>query len=220
MRDRQSAALYICASVCALLFVLLAFLVGSGSTLAFDTAIRNNLHAWANNALTETAQALSFVGSAIVWVPALAIAIAALWIGGDRRRAFGLAIVMAGATLLDNGLKLAFHRVRPEVFFGRLPDTYSFPSGHALFNFCFYGALAMILARRLRRPALQIALWSGAVLLVLSIGMSRIYLGVHYPSDVLAGFLAAGAWLSFILGTGLLAPVHPSSGGAALTTYS
>jgi undecaprenyl-diphosphatase len=204
MRDRRSAKLYITAGVCAPLFLILAFLVASGSTLAFDTTIRNGIHAWAGPALTETAHALSFVGSAFVWLLALAIAMAAFWIMGDRRGAIGLAIVMAGATLLDNGLKLAFHRVRPEVFFGALPNTYSFPSGHALFNFCFYGALAVILASRERRPGLRVALWIAAALVVLGIGLSRIYLGVHYPSDVLAGFLAGGAWLSFVGGTGLL----------------
>jgi undecaprenyl-diphosphatase len=204
MHVRQPAKLYFCACVCALLFAVLALLVASGSTLTFDTAIRNHIHMWANGTLTESAQALSFVGSAIVWIPELAVVVAAFWIIGDRRCAVGLAIVMTGATLLDNGLKLAFHRVRPAVFFGPLPDTFSFPSGHALFNLCFYGALAVLLASRLRQPGSRIALWSTATLLVCGIGLSRVYLGVHYPSDVLAGFLAAAAWLSFICGTGLL----------------
>lgn len=204
MRDRRSVNFYICAGVCALLFVVLALLVAGGSTAAFDATIRNHIHVLANGTLTETAQALSFVGSAIVWVPALAIAIAALWIIGDRRCAIGLPVAMAGATLLDNGLKLAFHRVRPEAFFGRLPDTYSFPSGHALFNLCFYGALMMAVASHLRGPVLLFALWSLAALLVFAIGLSRIYLGVHYPSDVLAGFLAGGAWLQFLCGAGII----------------
>ena len=206
MRDRRSAILYTCAGLSALLFVVLAFLVASGSTLAFDTIIRNDIHAWANGGLTEAAQALSFVGSAIVWAPALAVAFVAFWVIGDRRQAIGLAIVMGGAALLDNGLKLAFHRVRPEVFFGRLPDTYSFPSGHALFNLCFYGALMVALVNHLGGSGLRIAMWSAAALLVFVIGLSRIYLGVHYPSDVLAGFLAGGAWLSFICGTGIARP--------------
>jgi undecaprenyl-diphosphatase len=128
----------------------------------------------------------------------------AFWVIGDHRGALGLAIIMAGATILDNGLKLAFHRVRPEVFFGVLPDTYSFPSGHALFNLCFYGGLAILLASRVRGAGLRIATWSAAALLVLGIGLSRIYLGVHYPTDVLAGFLAGGAWLLVICGMGLV----------------
>jgi len=204
MRDRRSAVLYVCAGLCALLFAVLALLVATGSTLAFDRVVRNNIHAWTNGALTEIAQALSFVGSAILWVPALAVATTVFWIIGERRRAIALAIVMAGATLLDNGLKLAFHRVRPEVFFGTLPDTYSFPSGHALFNLCFYGALMVAVVGHLRRPALRIALCTLAALLVVALGLSNNYLGVHYPSDVLAGFLAGGTWLFFMCGTGIV----------------
>jgi undecaprenyl-diphosphatase len=211
VRDRQSLKLFICAGLCALLFAVLAFLVASGSTVGFDSTIRNAVHAWANTSFTESAQTLSFVGSAYVWVPALAVAIAAFWLIGDRRAAFGLAIIMAGATILDNGLKLAFHRVRPEVFFGVLPNTYSFPSGHALFNLCFYGGLAISLTSRVRGPGLRIATWSVAALLVLGIGLSRIYLGVHYPTDVLAGFLAGGAWLLAVCGMGLIRTARAAS---------
>jgi undecaprenyl-diphosphatase len=201
---RQSATLYICAALCALLFAVLALAVAGGSTAGFDAAIRNQIHARATGGLTETAQLLSLVGSAKVWVPGLAAALVACWMAGERRRIFGLAIVMGGATLLDNGLKLAFHRVRPEVFFGVLPDTFSFPSGHALFGLCFYGALAAVFASRLRNAGLRIAIWIAAALLIFGIGLSRLYLGMHYPTDVLAGLLAGGAWLSCVCATGLL----------------
>jgi len=204
VRDRQSQKLYICAALCAFLFAVLALGVANGSVAAFDAAIRNQIHARATSGFTEIAQLLSLAGSAIVWVPGLAVAIAAFWIMHDRPRAFALAIVMAGATLLDNGLKLAFHRVRPEVFFGILPDTFSFPSGHALFSLCFYGSLGALFARRLRSSWVRTAIWSAIALLVFGIGLSRIYLGVHYPTDVLAGFLAGGAWLFGIYGTGLV----------------
>jgi undecaprenyl-diphosphatase len=206
MYARQAAALYLCAVVCAVLFVVLAALVTSGVTAGFDEAVRNGIHARASNDLTVAAQTLTLVGSARVWVPESAIAIVALWIAGSRRRAVGLVTVMVGAVLLDNGLKLAFHRVRPEPFFGVAPDTFSFPSGHALFAICLYGALAMIFASRLRRPAARIAMSIGAGVLVGAIGISRIYLGVHDPTDVLAGFLGGGAWLSLALGLTILRP--------------
>jgi undecaprenyl-diphosphatase len=204
VRNRQSANLYVCACVCALLFAVLAIMVDKGRTIAFDTTLRNHIHAWAIGSFTETAQVLSLVGSARFWVPGLVVALAALWICGQRKTAWGLALVMIGAVLLDNGLKAAFHRVRPEPFFGTTPDTFSFPSGHAIFGLCFYGALAAILTSQKRRPAPRLAIWSGALILVLAIGMSRIYLGVHYPTDVLAGFFAGGAWLLLVSGTGLL----------------
>jgi phosphatidylglycerophosphatase B len=210
VRDRQSQKLYICAALCAFLFAVLALGVANGRADAFDAAIRNQIHAHATSGFTEIAQLLSLTGSAIVWVPGLAVAIVAFWMIHDRRRAFALAIVMAGATLLDNGLKLVFHRVRPDVFFGVLPDTFSFPSGHALFSLCFYGALGAVFATQLRSTAIRIAIWILIAFLVLCIGLSRIYLGVHYPTDVLAGFLAGGAWLSGVCGTGLVRSARPS----------
>lgn len=191
--------------------MVLAIMVANGSTVAFDAALRNQIHASATGLRTGAAQWITLAGSAKVWGPGLAIAIAGFWIAGDRRPVLALGIVMAGATLLDNGLKVAFHRVRPEAFFGALPDTYSFPSGHALFSLCFYGALALIFAKHLRSKFSQRVLWIGAALLVLCIGASRVYLGVHYPTDVLAGYLAGGAWLFAMCGTGLIGSARAAS---------
>lgn len=190
--------IFLCAAICAVLFVLLALAVAGGATTLFDAMVRNAIHAHASAPLTATARALTLIGSARVWLVALAAALIALWLKRERRAALGLAAVMAGATVLDNGLKLLVHRVRPEAFYGVLPDTYSFPSGHALFSLCFYGALAVILMSHVRRTGMRLVIWTGAGVLVLCIGLSRIYLGVHYPSDVVAGFLAGGAWLAFV----------------------
>ena len=110
-----------------------------------------------------------------------------------------LAVTMVGATVLDLALKYGFHRTRPVPFFGALPHTYSFPSGHALYSFCFYGVMAGLINARVRSHWLRIAVWSIAVAMVASIGLSRIYLGVHYPSDVVAGYLAGAIWVSTMI---------------------
>jgi undecaprenyl-diphosphatase len=204
---RQSVPLFLCAAVCAVLFVLLALAVAGGTTTVFDATVRNAIHSHASAPLTATAQTLTLIGSARVWLIELAPALVALWLKQERRAALGLAAVMGGATILDNGLKLLFHRVRPEAFYGVLPDTFSFPSGHALFGLCFYGAVAVILATRVRHAGRRFAICASALALVLCIGLSRIYLGVHYPSDVLAGYLIGGAWLSLAIGSGFLSPV-------------
>jgi undecaprenyl-diphosphatase len=106
---------------------------------------------------------------------------------------------VSGSVVLDTSLKLLFHRVRPEPFFGPLPHSYSFPSGHALSSFCFYGILAGLLDTRIRSLAVRISIWIVAALLVLAIGVSRIYLGVHYPTDVIAGYVAAAVWVSTLI---------------------
>lgn len=108
-----------------------------------------------------------------------------------------LLLCLLGGAALNSFLKYVFERERPEAF--RLVEAagYSFPSGHAMVSLCFYGMIAFLLARQIRS-------WHGrniiivcAVFLIAGIGVSRIYLGVHYPSDVVAGYAAGATWLAF-----------------------
>ena len=192
---------YVGAIICAVLFLVLAALVIAGVTSPFDTAFRDVLHRMGSGALTQVALIFTFIGSAWIWGPATVIAAGVLWIFARRHAAVGVLACMAGAVLLDNGLKLAFHRARPIGFFIPDPRTYSVPSGHALFAACFYGALATVLAVELRSIAVWRVLWTGAVVAIVCIGWSRIYLGVHYPSDVIGGYLAGAAWVQFLRAT-------------------
>lgn len=110
----------------------------------------------------------------------------------------GWLAAILGAGALDGALKLAIRRPRPEVamdFLSKL--SWSFPSGHSMSSLVTYGMLAYLitLAIKGRRP-LQITVMVAALLLILSIGFSRLYLGVHYFSDVLGGFTAGALWLS------------------------
>src|SRR5260370_36869525 len=107
---------------------------------------------------------------------------------------------MGGALVLDLALKYAFHRPRPVPFFGAAPHSWSFPSGHSLFSFCIYGVLAGLFIARVKSWPLKIAIWCAAAALIGMIGLSRIYLGVHYPSDVLAGYLAWAGWVHAVGG--------------------
>jgi undecaprenyl-diphosphatase len=101
----------------------------------------------------------------------------------------------AGSAVLTAVLKGVFQRTRPELFdSGYHASFYSFPSGHATVAVGFYGMLTLVLAYRLRGRARWAVAVSG-ILVVLLIGFSRLYLGVHYPSDVVAGYLAALLWL-------------------------
>jgi undecaprenyl-diphosphatase len=118
---------------------------------------------------------------------------------GRRRAGVVLIIAVLGGEALDEMLKLIFHRARPSAFFGYLePLTYSFPSGHSISGACFYGVVAAILAIRTPSRARKAAIWTAAALIALAIGFSRVYLGVHYPSDVLAGFAAAVIWVGAV----------------------
>lgn len=175
------------------LFAWLAENVAAQHTVAFDSSVRAAVHAWSSPALTRLMFAVSFLGSGGLIASAV-LAFALFQHFQWRRAAVWLVVTLAGAVVLDLMLKLAFHRARPVPFFGPVPSTYSFPSGHSLFSFCFYGVLAGLLAGRVRSVPARVLIWLTAALLVASIGLSRIYLGVHYPSDVIAGYLAGTIW--------------------------
>jgi undecaprenyl-diphosphatase len=114
---------------------------------------------------------------------------------GWRLSAILLLISTAGSAVLTTVLKSVFQRARPELFdSGYHASFYSFPSGHATVAVGLYGMLTVVLAYRLRGTARWAVAVSG-ILVVLLIGFSRLYLGVHYPTDVAAGYLAALLWL-------------------------
>lgn len=175
------------------LFAWLADNVIAQHTAAFDASLRAAVHGYASPRLTSLMFAISFMGGGGL----IAFAVFAFglfyrlrW----RRAAIWLVVTLAGALVLEVTLKAAFHRPRPVPFFGPSPLTYSFPSGHALFSFSFYGVLAGLLAGRMSSRPARILAWVLAAILVLLIGLSRIYLGVHTPSDVIAGYLVGTIW--------------------------
>ena len=181
-----------------LLFSWIATEVREGDTARFDLSVRMWIHQFFSPRLTRGMVLISEFGAEILIIGFLA-ALIAFVILRWRRAAAWLLVTMGGALVLDLSLKYGFHRARPSPFYGPLPHTYSFPSGHALFSFCFYGVLAGLINDRVRSLALRIVIWIAAALLILAIGFSRIYLGVHYPSDVIAGYLAAALWVSAMI---------------------
>jgi undecaprenyl-diphosphatase len=181
-----------------ILFGWLAEEVLRGDTTQFDATIRTAVHNHATPLLTTVMQGFSFLGS-VGWVASFgALVIAACFYFKRPRIAGFLAIAMVGASTLDSVLKLAFHRLRPVAYYGISPRSYSFPSGHALGSLCFYGILAAVLSDRMTSRKQKFFIWLIAALLVASIGFSRIYLGVHYPSDVIAGYLAGAVWVTAV----------------------
>jgi undecaprenyl-diphosphatase len=104
---------------------------------------------------------------------------------------------LAGATLLNVLLKQSFARTRPAPFFDYpLPVSHSFPSGHAFFAASFFGGLAVLVSGRVRSKVMRLTVWVVALSIILLIGISRVYLGVHYPSDVAAGYAVAVVWVA------------------------
>ncbi|WP_051762252.1 phosphatase PAP2 family protein [Streptomyces virginiae] len=183
---------------CALLAAALTALVVAGwrPLIAYDERVARDLHA---HAVTHPAVTRSMrVLSDWVWDPwtmraLAAVACVLLWWRGDRRRALLVALVPLAASALQQGLKLLVGRDRP-VWSDPVDSAQyaAYPSGHAMTATVVCGLLLWLLPRPPpgRAPGVRrVAAWTVAVVSVLGVGFTRVYLGVHWPSDVLAGWL-------------------------------
>jgi undecaprenyl-diphosphatase len=181
------------------LFGWLAEQVFEGDLRQFDLHIRNFVHQFASPPLTKVMQGFTDLGSVGALSILFGIALACFLLAKLRGPAVWLFVALGGTVILDVTLKLAFHRARPEPYFGPMPSSYSFPSGHAMGSFVFYGVIAGVLCARISRQLTRVLIWFAAAILVTAIGFSRIYLGVHYPTDVIAGYAAGAVWVSSLI---------------------
>src|SRR5215204_4117036 len=166
----------------------------------FDRVLDAYLHSLASPPLTTFFLVVTAFGS-IETIVLLGVVVAAFFAWGRRWLFLGswLAAV-AGSAVLNHLLKGLFERPRPYFEHPLLIETsYSFPSGHAMESFVVYGMLSYFAVLALRSWEARVGVVCGAGLLVVLIGLSRMYLGVHYFSDVLAGYAAGGVWLSALV---------------------
>jgi membrane protein DedA with SNARE-associated domain/membrane-associated phospholipid phosphatase len=166
----------------------------------FDRTLDDYLHAHATPPLTTFFLIVTALGS-IETIMLLGVLVAAVLAWGRRWVFLGswLAAV-TGSAVLNHLLKGLFQRPRPYFEHPLLIETsYSFPSGHAMESFVVYGMLAYFAVLALRTWESRVGVVLGAALLVVLIGFSRMYLGVHYLSDVIAGYAAGGVWLSALI---------------------
>jgi len=184
------------AAIVMVLFAVLASEVLEGETQHFDDAVRMTVYGVASPRATTVLHAITQLGSPLFLLP---MTLVASLIFLRRRRIRGailLTATMVGVSLLNWILKSVFQRPRPLPFFGlTVPASYSFPSGHSLAAFCFYGALAALVTARLRSTFWSALVWAGAVVIIVAVGFSRLYLGLHYPSDIIGGYATGFVWV-------------------------
>ncbi|MGW6278548.1 phosphatase PAP2 family protein [Kribbella sp. NPDC055071] len=183
-------------------FVVQADAAVEGDGLAaFDPRLTADVVAHRVASVSKIAQAITFIGEVPV-LTALTVIIAIVLRLRTRRwqPAIILAVGMAGAAGLTYGLKVLIGRHRPDasVVLGAVSNGFSFPSGHTLSSTVFFLLLAGLLWYSSASRATKIAGTTAALLLSLAIGLSRIYLGYHWATDVLAGWTAALTWLSLL----------------------
>jgi undecaprenyl-diphosphatase len=185
-----------------LAFAELGEWVHKGSTQAFDVAILRWLGAHHTPALTTMATELTPLGTGIVVLTIVGVSTLFLWHTEHRVSAQLLLTAVAGGIILNNALKLVFNRSRPDVFeWLTTASSSSFPSGHAMSATICYGTVAYLVARLQDRRWSRVLTLMGAALLILLVCLTRVYLGVHYPSDVIGGIVVGLAWAGFCMAT-------------------
>lgn len=204
-RDRKELAVLIGGIALVLLllgFAALSDLVLEGGTQQFDDRVLQSLRRADNPSipigpawLTGAALDITALGSASVLGLVVAAIVGFMLLQGLHRTALLVFVASTGGWILNSFLKELFQRPRPEIVpHLREVMTLSFPSGHAMTSAAVYLTLGAVLMRVADRPVTRMYCMGFAMFLAAIIGMSRVYLGVHYPTDVLAGWLVGLSW--------------------------
>lgn len=190
--DKINKQLVGVATACAVLFGVVAGLMATGATYSFDTAFLHGLHALYAPALDVVAPVATYMAEPVMMCSIVAV----IGVVFAYRRKWLAAVLLlcgvVGANAVGYIVKHIFARARPELWERLVTETgYSFPSGHATASMALALCIVVLLWNTKWRW------WSVGLagVYVLVIGFTRLYLGVHYPSDILAGWLLAGMWV-------------------------
>ncbi len=163
----------------------------------FDKIATGIVRFYVSEEVTGVMTFITGLGSAVVL--AVVGLLAMLYTGAAKKHLWDTVLIpvsLIGGILLNEGLKFLFHRQRPGLPHLVEVTGLSFPSGHAMMSFIFYGMLIYLVWVNVTHQLLRNAVSIICILFIIAVGISRIYLGVHYPSDVLAGFAAGSFWLT------------------------
>jgi membrane-associated phospholipid phosphatase len=163
-------------------------------SLPIDEPFLLQIHQWANPVLDQLMLGITRLADPEVVVVVVTIGLGWLVRRRQWRSAVMLLFTCLGTLIINQAMKLTFARPRPLLWPRLIQETsYGFPSGHALGSIVLYGFLAYLLGRRY--PAQGRSIYGMAAGLISAIGFSRLYLGVHYPTDILAGYAVGWLWL-------------------------
>lgn len=193
--------IYFISLVFLILFCILASIINSRLIAKFDQTVILAIQGLESQTLTPIMKFFTWIGSYKVILVILLMMIYILFhVLTSRAEAVLVAIVIAGTQVINQLLKIYFQRARPN--FHRLIEIggYSFPSGHAMSALAVYGILTYVFWRHFSTRIARIMLITISSICILMIGISRIYLGVHYPSDIIGGYLASSMVITLAIG--------------------
>lgn len=173
--------------LCSVIFAIFTYKVVADKTIYIDSIVYNYI---SNNIInknrTEIVKVITNITSPIMVIITFLILVLAI---KDKKIKISLVINLLGITIINNLIKVIIARPRPEINKLVTETGYSFPSGHSITSMVFYGYLVYLTYKYINNKKIKIPLIIFLILLIPTIGLSRIYLGVHYTSDVLCGFL-------------------------------
>lgn len=183
-------------------FVALADDAPEGDYLSTENQILRAMRTAADPAIgigpvwvPEAMRDLTALGSFLVLGIVVLLVVGWLLMRGHQRTAFLVLVATVSGMLIGHGFKVMFGRERPTIVPHLTEETsLSFPSGHSMMSSVVYLTLGALIARAVPRRREKVYVVAAAVLLSLLVGISRVYVGVHYPTDVLAGWAAGTAW--------------------------
>ena len=185
---------YITSLVLLIFFIIIMILVITCNITTFDDNIYNLLYSLRSSSMDLIMKTITQFGNTI---PVIIITLVLMITLTSRKEVF----LIGSNTILTVGsnqiLKHIICRPRPNHLRLIVENGYSFPSGHAMISICLYGLLIYLINKKIKNKILKVLLTIILILLILGIGISRIYVGVHYPSDVLAGYLLSLSILIF-----------------------
>ncbi|MFD0679271.1 MULTISPECIES: phosphatase PAP2 family protein [unclassified Paenibacillus] len=188
---------FIISFICVSGFGVIAMLIHETTIDHFDQSIIHFVQNLESPLMTMIMNGFSFIGSSkVIAILIPIIAVYLYKVLGHRRELVLFIGVNIGSGFLNLGLKTLFRRARPTIHQIVQETGFSFPSGHSMAAFTLYGVTAFLLWRHTSHAINRMILIAISIGMIIAIGGSRIYLGVHYPSDVLGGYLASGFWLA------------------------
>lgn len=189
---RKIALIYLVFFALAIGFTGLAREVVEAETLPFDTAILTAIHRIASPTLDQIFFFITNLAGAYMIAGATLVLTVAFYLRKETYNSIYVLLTLGGSLVLNTALKLFFKRVRPDLWSLLVVEkSYSFPSGHAMVSM----ALALTVIVLVYQSKARLAAITGGLIYVLLVGFSRLYLGVHYPTDVAGGWLMSCAWI-------------------------
>ncbi|MEO7923375.1 MAG: phosphatase PAP2 family protein [Chitinophagaceae bacterium] len=194
--DRTITKILLVASLLLLLFLVwVVFFYGKNT---FDQEVFDWIAPYTTAGRTRFMLFITFLGNPAFLIPANLVLLIYFIIRKNKWPALSLLLISLGGLAIKLLLKQVFHRLRPDnsLIEGGV-GGFSFPSGHALLGLAFYGFLVWLTAHHIRKGWLQYGIILLLILLILAISFSRVYLRVHYATDITAGLCIGFIWLSF-----------------------